>query len=85
MLVLAQLLLSLFLSAATPALGPGEVVGEPQAVVAVPADSVEPEVQLDLPAGFGLGLQLSERLQVDMQGVADDVERGVFVGVSFLF
>lgn len=85
MLVLAQLLLSLFLSAATPALGLGEVVEEPQTVVAAPADSVEPEVRLELPQGFGLGLQLSERLQVDMQGVADDVERGVFVGVSFLF
>jgi|GEM_PF-5264047 len=83
MLVLAQLLLSLFLSAATPALGLGEVVEEPQTVVAAP--SVEPEVRLELPQGFGLGLQLSERLQVDMQGVADDVELGVFFGVSVLF
>ena len=83
MLVLAQLLLSLFLSAATPALGLGEVVEEPQTVVAAPA--VEPEVQLDLPAVFGLGLQLSEKLQVDIQGYGDDVECGVFVGVSFLF
>lgn len=82
--MLAPLLIAAFLSTATPAL-PGEAVDDPQTVVATPADPVEPEVQLDIPQGFGLGLQLSERLQVDIQGYGDDVERGVFVGVSFLF
>ena len=85
MAVLTPLLVSVFLSTATPAIPPGEVVDDPQAVVATPVEPAESEVHLDIPQGFGLGVQLSEKLQVDMQGMADDAEHGIFFGVSILF